>query len=776
MRRLMLFDHLGNARGEISPNDVLAAKRIEEINGEHSLEITTIQVLEKYDRLVYQDGRGVWREYVITGVDEEHASGKRIIGTYYCVWSVQPDLMGVTVSAMPNGSAGTALDAALSSQTRWTRGTVTNITTASASMYDRSAWAAFGVLLENWGGELSTTIGVGNHGVISRAVDLYAQMGEADAKRRFDFGADLKSVKRTYPDEPFYCRVSPRGKGEETEGGGYGRKITIESVNDGKDYLEYSPMVDVAKLPDGNGGWQYPTLIIENSDCETPQELKDWALSVYADILTPKVTYSVDVLQAGIEGVDFTGVSLGDVVQVVDTKFPGELRLTGRITSMTVDELNEHSVRVKIGYLEQNFSSKFSDLAKAANAAYETAIGLANTLSTAEYIDSLLARINAEINATGGYTYIVQGNGIRTYDRAVTDPIVGSEATQVVEIKGGSIRIANSKTAQGAWEWKTVFQSGFIAADMINAVNITAGRIASADGSSYWDLDNSLLSLSGDILLTMVGYATGAKHYAKMGTFAGYDPNGNAKTFRGLQIYSEGESRSNAILSVLGRTPSNNTTPESAVYASGNLIIAGGTSQNTNMAEIQVRYSVPDIRFYVNKSGTYASVSVDQSQMYCSANFRVPSNYTKNKIAETDNYDERLLYCYESTSPMFADYGSGETDESGICIVSIDDMFAETVRTDCSYQVFLQPCGSGALYVSEKSPGYFLVSGEPNTAFDWNVVARQTGFENLRLENYHLEQAGEEVNADAIAGQTEDAQDQIGQYIEQLERVQYEAA
>lgn len=63
----------------------------------------------------------------------------------------------------------------------------------------------------------------------------------------------------------------------------------------------------------------------------------------------------------------------------------------------------------------------------------------------------------------------------------------------MVEIKGGSIRIANSKTAQGAWDWKTVFVSGHIAAELVTAANLVAGRIQSANGTSYWNLDSNTL-------------------------------------------------------------------------------------------------------------------------------------------------------------------------------------------------------------------------------------------------------------------------------------------
>lgn len=495
MRRFLRYDQLGNQIGEISANDIIALTRHEVINGEHSLEITTFQVLSKNERIVYQDGRGIWREYVVEGVDDEHASGNRPIGTYYCTWSVQSDLSGVIVSVMPGTqtpvTAGAALTAALSAQTRWARGTVTDTATSGASMYDMSTWKALGVLVKNWGGELSTNIGVSADGVISRSVDLYSTMGDQDAKRRFDFGADLSSVKRDIADVPMYCRISPRGKGEQS-GDGWGRKVTIESVNAGKDYLEYEPMVDVCKIPDGSG-YIYPTLIVENGDCDTPSKLKTWAQGVLESYCTPKITYTVDVLQAAVEGVDVQGVSLGDAVQVVDRYFGDGLRLLGRVIEMAVDELNERDVKLKIGSITQGISAKFSEL----SAIRETVSAInGGTMSTADYLSRLLERINGEVNATGGYTYITEGEGLRTYDTAVSDPLIGSEANSVVEIKGGTIRIANSKTAQGAWEWKTVFTSGHIAANLVTAANITAGFIGSAGSGNYWNLDTGELQMA----------------------------------------------------------------------------------------------------------------------------------------------------------------------------------------------------------------------------------------------------------------------------------------
>lgn len=498
MRRVLIYDRFDAQVCELSENDVFELTRHEVVNGAHELTITTTQVLEKGYRVLMEDDRGYWHEWCVSGIDEQHANGSRPYGSYYCVWSLQPDLMGTRVSAMPGVqtpvTAAQALDAVLSGTSRWTRGTITNTNTGGASMYDTDGWSAMSTLVANWGGEVDTTIGVSAlSGVVSRQVDLYAQQGESTAKRRFDFGADLVSIRRTIADDPLYCRITPRGKGEATEGGGYGRKITIESVNDGKDYLVNDAMVDLAKLPDGNGGWEYPTLEVENSECETPSELLAWAQSVLDSYTNPKITYEVNVVQAAKEGIDLQGVSLGDAVQVVDGKF-NDLRLTGRVMEMTTDELAHTTTQLTIGNVGEGISERFSDLYSGIKTAEQSVTQLAQSLSTADYIDSLLDRINAEINATGGYAYIVPGNGILTFDVAVADPLNPVEASRVVEIKGGTIRIANSKTAQGQWEWKTVFTSGHVAAELVTAAQLTTGYIGNSSGT-YWDLDNNLLHL-----------------------------------------------------------------------------------------------------------------------------------------------------------------------------------------------------------------------------------------------------------------------------------------
>lgn len=352
--------------GDIKEEQIISAKLYEEINGEHSLTLVTTQGLSKNERLIFEF-HGKWHEYTIVGAEVEHTSGTVAIGTYYCVWSMQTDLSSFLVSLMPGvGSrvtASSALTSLLSTQTRWNVGSVDVATSAGASMYDRSAWDALATLIENWGGEVSDTIVVDESGVTDRLVNLNEHIGSDSPKHRFDFGFDTISVKRTSDDRLYYNRISPRGKGEAAEGGGYGRKVTIASVNSGKDYIEdvfYDSKNIRIKNPDGS--IIYPTLKIENGKCVYAAQLKTWAANVSKDYFKWNVTYTVEVRRENMgDGGTFAELQLGDNVHVYDSvifSYP----LTLRILAVEWDLLNDAKSRLQIGSTKKSIASKFANL------------------------------------------------------------------------------------------------------------------------------------------------------------------------------------------------------------------------------------------------------------------------------------------------------------------------------------------------------------------------------------------------------------------------------
>ena len=121
-------------------------------------------------------------------------------------------------------------------------------------------------------------------------------------------------------------------------------------------------------------------------------------------------------------------------------------------------------------------------------------------------------------------------------------------------------------------------------------------------------------------------------------------------------------------------------------------------------------------------------------------------NGAKSRISKTQNYSDRLLYCYETSKPYFGDIGEAILDENGECYIFVDDIFYETINTYCQYQVFLQKYGQGDVRVEERKPNYFLVKGTPNLKFAWELKARQLGFEMERMEKFVQEEPEEAID------------------------------
>ena len=512
MVRIMVFDRLDHYLCDIEPGQVIDIPYTDEVNGEHSITIKTTQSLEKTDRLLIRDGMGVWHEYVVLGIVATHDSGPTVVNEYYCIWSLQYDLSATFINGpydcgLVPGHASVpqpprrALEVAIGSTTRWVVGTITVTTMAAASFYRRSGWEGLQTVIEKWGGEIQATITVGTDGVVTRAVDLLAHVGSSEATRRFDYGHDIKGIKRTVSDDVWACRIVPLGKAQETENGGYTRRPSIESVNGGVMWIQDDEVVPYVRIKNPQGEWEYPTIIVLNDTYEEPADLLAWAIEHKSEYTRPKVTYQASLAQFVRAGLHPHGIALGDEIVAVDRTFgDGGLRITARVVKIVGNLLDPRDTTLTIGNIGTSFTDHFTSLSRQVNQVAETVSRTQQYQSTAAYVDNLLSRINDEVNATGGYFYITQGEGVRTYDRAVTDPLVGAEATQVVEMRGGNIRIANSRTSGGDWDWKTLLQSGHILAELVTAAQITAGYIGSPSGD-YWDLDSGDLRMSSGAML-----------------------------------------------------------------------------------------------------------------------------------------------------------------------------------------------------------------------------------------------------------------------------------
>lgn len=515
--RMILYSSTLQRLGDLGPDEILMRKRHEEINGDHTLTIITTRVLEEGMRLLTVDGTGKWHEWVIDEPDDAHESGSMPLGTYRACWSMQYDLTrtegGVQWASQHEGdndpiSATAALAIALTNSPMWEPGTCTVTKTAGTSLHDGQIWDYLSTLSELWGGEFDAEITVDAEGVVTRKVAWLARLGSENVTRRFDWKRDLTKIHRKPAPGPYYCRVVPRGGNEETDADGvrYSARIGIEDVTEGNvNYIEDAEMAALLRVPLPGGGYFYPTKTVIYS-LKTPgdsEELYETALADLHNHTRPGVTYDATVLQLVAAGMDAQGVALGDSVHCVDHDFCAEgLRIEGRVSSIDVNELDETDCTLVIGSLGRSIVDEFRALTDSISSGTREVtrrVGAIERDSTIVHVQNLINALNEEINATDGWTYAVPGYGIVTYDVEVADPLIGEEATQVTQIKGGSLRIANTKKAGFAgindWEWQTVIQSGHIASNLVTTVQINTGFIGNANGNFYVNLDDGLVTI-----------------------------------------------------------------------------------------------------------------------------------------------------------------------------------------------------------------------------------------------------------------------------------------
>jgi hypothetical protein len=105
--------------------------------------------------------------------------------------------------------------------------------------------------------------------------------------------------------------------------------------------------------------------------------------------------------------------------------------------------------------------------------------------------------------------------------------------------------------------------------------------------------------------------------------------------------------------------------------------------------------------------------------------------------AVIDQTHEVALYSVQAADNWMEDAGSGQL-HGGIATVTLDAAYAQTVNTTVDYHVFLTPNGDcKGLYVTQKSPTSFEVhelgGGTSSIAFDYRIMARRKGYEDVRL-------------------------------------------
>jgi hypothetical protein len=278
-------------------------------------------------------------------------------------------------------------------------------------------------------------------------------------------------------------------------------------------------------------------------------------------------------------------------------------------------------------------------------------------------------------------------------------------------------RLTNGGEEQGIY-----LQDGKL---FINGTFMQIGTIRGANDENYWILDGE-----NPVLVAQRGY---------IGQFT--LENGKLSYTSAAGVYTTDISGS-GIRSVFYNDNTDNT--NTARIYGGRIEFYWNDTNTFDIANgdeyLYVRNNVGETDYPVqiyNSAGILGKRINVAYDVYAQENVTVYGDFsvsgTKNRAVYTDQYADRLLYCYETPTPYFGDIGEGIIGDDGLCYVAIDPVFAETISTN-NYQVFLQRYGEGDCYVKERKSGWFVVAGMPGLSFGWELKAKQRDYDQRRLD------------------------------------------
>ena len=498
------FSRWGDNLGRLT---VSAATHTDALDGTDELNITCAEDLVKGDRIVWIDLQGVCHEHIVDTIDRVHDDDGAPETQAVCINSVNETWDDWLDDKRPSGSVAVAL-ASILADTRWEVGTCDQGGSASRTFYHESVREGLAGIIETWGGELETLVVHDGAGIVSRRVGVRAKRGNQSSAKRFTWTKDLVSVKRSVASDNPKTRVYGYGKGVETEGGGYGRRLTFGDINGGKDYVEDAEATAVWGHPDGEGGILPAVASYVNEQCEDAAQLLQETQDYLKQVKEPKVTYTASVIDLYAFGRSWEGVGVGDDVAIIDKGFSAEgVRLHGRVSQIERDLLTGDAT-VTFGTLTDTMADMWQSVSNALkgnsqqNALYDAAAG-----TSVSWLIQLQQSLNAQFNSVG--TYKVETFELGTiYSNVPIDaqtglPLRSTSGMWAVNLNGMGLRLASGLTPDGQWDWKTFLTGGMVTADLINAGTMRADRVRAGlltdeKGKNFWDLTTGEFSLSAD--------------------------------------------------------------------------------------------------------------------------------------------------------------------------------------------------------------------------------------------------------------------------------------
>ena len=306
-----------------------------------------------------------------------------------------------------------------------------------------------------------------------------------------------------------------------------------------------------------------------------------------------------------------------------------------------------------------------------------------------------------------GDSATINGTGVAGYSDATTgsgDGIYGQSAST-----SGTGVSGNASATTG-------FANGVYGQSASTSGAGVSGNALATTGNAY--------GVTGSTATTGFGAGVAGSAFATTGN--AYGVFGQSSGTSGNGVFGYASDPSGSTVGVVGYVESPRASAGQFVAHSGSGLILQGFSGSTQV-------------FTVDASGN----------LDISGNLTVAGS--KSARVKLEDGREVALYAVESPENWFEDFGTAQL-QAGVTTVSFEPGFFQTVDTTADYHVFLTPNGDcRGLYIARKTHGGFEVremgGGNSSIAFDYRIVARRRGFENVRLQDVHLPQGPKETPA-----------------------------
>lgn len=265
------------------------------------------------------------------------------------------------------------------------------------------------------------------------------------------------------------------------------------------------------------------------------------------------------------------------------------------------------------------------------------------------------------------------------------------------------------------------------------SVTISSGVISFTSNSITIDSSNFKLDESGNVTATGIfssnnGVVGNGRNEAILtsGSLTLYRTLSNGQNTMSAQLYSEGSNAAMSHLRLLGSTGTEMVTLYTD-YDGSHMALRNGTGHGaitltgaTGNAEFEGNV---DIQGSVGL-GVTTNVSCQNLNCWGDKNRIVPTSVGNVKMAS-----------FETPEPSFADSGSAQLDENGLCLLELDPVYAETIDNLKELRWLITPTREGTAWV-EKRACCIMVHGTPGLSFDWLCVGAQKGYAGVYAERY----------------------------------------